>query len=153
MSQIGCAHAGCMRTLTQQLDRRSCKTALRGVAGTLHSSLPHVPRGCPAVLSSRFSHSRPALARPRRCLPTRTSFLLESGTSAYFLGTYDRPRVVLFCLAAWAGSAGRRLRGHLHSPITLLPPPSPVLSLPQLRAVSFAFEFSRDYFPSASIKI
>lgn len=48
-------------------------------------------------LSSRLSFL-PFLRRARSTLVS----LLES--TAYFLGTYDHPRVVLFCLAAWAGA-------------------------------------------------
>lgn len=66
----------------------------------------------------------------------------RAARGAYFLGTYDRPRVVLFCLAAWAG-AGRctELRGHLHLPITLpysLPHPSfPLRPRPPPSSVRF----------------
>lgn len=136
-----------MRTLTQQLDRRSCKTALRGVAGTPRSSSssssrpPRQLRGSiVTVLILVFFSCSPS----RRFLSTRSSFLLESGTSEYFLGTYDRPRVVLFCLAAWAGSGDleaisvRRLLSFLF--------------LPQLRDASLAFELSQDYFSVESMK-
>lgn len=80
-----------------------------------------------------------------RHLPRPRSFLFESSTSAYFLGTYDRPRVVLFCLATWAG-AGRctELRGHLHLPITLL------LSLFILQCPSFSFFLPLFFFLSVS---
>jgi len=138
-----------MRTLTQQLDRRSCKITLRGVAGTPRSSSssssrpPRQLRGSiVTVLILVFFSCSPS----RRFLSTRSSFLLESGTSAYFLDTYDRPRVVLFCLAAWAGSGDleaisvRRLLSFL------------VLFLLQLRDASLAFELSQNYFSAESMK-
>lgn len=108
MSRIGRAHAERMRTLTQQLDRRSCKTALRGVAGpsslsfssSSSSRLSRLLQG--SIVTALFLVLLSlALARSSPRVPVVSS---RGGTSAYFLGTYGRPRIVLFCLAAWAGS-------------------------------------------------
>lgn len=50
-----------------------------------------------------YRHGSPPLPLPRPSHARSTLVsLLES--TAYFLGTYDHPRVVLFCLAAWAGA-------------------------------------------------
>lgn len=93
-----------MRTLTQQLDRRSCKTALRGTADP--------PRSSSSVPPPRL-YRHGSLVLPSLILVVSPRY----GTSAYFLNTYDHPRVVLFCLAAWAGygDLGAISVGRLHS--------------------------------------
>lgn len=125
------AHTESSKTLAVELDRWSRKTMLRSVRFVFFILPLHPPCVCVAARGRRRRRRRAVTLRGYRhgsLFPFRPpfpfsgprSFLFESSTSAYFLGTYDRPRVVLFCLAAWAGAGRRReLRGHLHLPITL----------------------------------
>ena len=70
---------------TRSGPRRPCARGRRRDAPGLSSRLSFLP------LLPLLPHARSTLVS-----------LLES--TAYFLGTYDHPRVVLFCLAAWAGA-------------------------------------------------
>jgi len=99
-----------MRTLTQQLDQRSCKTACPARSAPLHPS--SFSSSQEALLLSPPQGTIPSRGRPLslvlRSSPPHAFLLSRAARAEYFLGTYDRPRVVLFCLAAWAREGGTR---------------------------------------------
>lgn len=112
-----------MRTLTQQLDRRSCKTALRGIADPPRSSSsvppPRLYRHGSLVLLSLILVVSPLVRH--ECV----------------LSQYLRPSSSSFILSGRVGGI-RGLRGHLCWSITLsisifffllvrLPPPKPTI--------------------------
>lgn len=100
-------------------------------------------RGCTEVLSSWFSFSFDSPISPHALVVSPS----RAARARYFLGTYDRPRVVLFCLAAWAGSGNSEAISARRLPLFPVPFLSPDLyrRIPRIRTLIRLFLVGEKY--------